>query len=181
MADELEDQIEAAEEAGDITKLFTIISTCAKHGGDEDYETATEGSLDSLYRLVKSGSAFSIDVLGQIFATLEAWKGEEAIVEVALGCIVAITSKRAELSEEEQNVNVNLIIEVMQSYEGESTIQEQACLAIEGLAKSSSVLKKNLRDIEGIGDELIAAKGRITNERNKKYPGLATAALGIEL
>ena len=49
MADELEDQIEAAEEAGDIPKLFSIISTCAKHGGDEDYETATEGSLDSLY------------------------------------------------------------------------------------------------------------------------------------
>ena len=69
----------------------------------------------------------------------------------------------------------------MQSYEGESTIQEQACLAIEGLANSSSVLKNNLRDIEVIRDELIAAKGRITNERNKKYPGLAMAALGIEL
>ena len=174
----MEDRIEAAEEAGNITDLLQIIEECT-NASDEDHETDAEASLDSLYRLVKGGTAFPEETLGQIFASLKVWKEEEAIVEVALGCIVAIASKKTELSAEECIVDVSLILDVMQSYEDESTIQEQACLAIEGLAKASIVLKKNLRGIEGINEELIAAKERITNERNKKYPGLAAAALEL--
>ena len=180
MADQLEDQIEAAEEAGDTAKLLSIISNCTEHGGDDDWTEAAEGSLDALYRLLKGGCDAPDNALLQIFASLDAWKEEEAIVEVALGCIVSVSSKSSP-KQKEDGIDVALIFNVMKSFEGESTIQEQACLAMEGLAKSSDTLKASLNALEGIKDELAAAKERITNERNKAYPARAATALGFEL
>ena len=48
------------------------------------------------------------------------------------------------------------------------------------MAVSSTLLKEKLACDE-VKEELIAAKDRINNERNKKYPGLAAAALNLEL
>ena len=179
MAEEFEEQIETAEEAGDVSKLLEIISSCTEHGGDDDWTDVTESSLDAFYRLVKGGANAPETCLGSIFSSLEAWKGEEAIVEVALGCIVAIASKNPNLKTD--GVNVSLLVELMKDFDGEATIQEQACLAIEALAKSSDVLKEKINAVDGIRGELSAAKERITNERNKAYPGRAAAALGIDL
>ena len=179
MAEELQDQIETAEEAGDITKLLDIISSCTAHGGEDDWTDLAESSLDAFFRLVKGGAAATTgdDAWGTLFASLEAWKAEEAIVEVAFGCVVALSSKSSAID----NVNVSLLVQLMKDFEDEATIQEQACLAIEGLAKSSEELKQKLKAVPGVKDELVASKERITNERNKSYPGRAAAALGIEL
>lgn len=179
MADEFEEQIEAAEEAGDTGKLLDIIARCTEHGGDEDWTDVMEGSLDAFYRLIKGGSDAKDDALKNIFASLEAWKEEEAIVEVALGCVVAVSSNATKQAED--GINVSLIVDLMKNFEGESTIQEQACLAIEGLALSLDTLKGKINAIVGIRDELAASKDRITNERNKAYPGRAATALGFEL
>ena len=105
----------------------------------------------------------------------------EAIVEVCLGCIVYAAKSVDETTID--HIDINLLITIMQKYEEESTIQEQACLAIESMASSSTILKKKLLPpyCYTLKGELIAAKDRITNERNKKYPGLAAVALGIEL
>ena len=105
----------------------------------------------------------------------------EAIVEVCLGCIVYAAKSVDETTID--HIDINLLVTIMQKYEEESTIQEQACLAIESMASSSTILKKKLLPpyCYTLKGELIAAKDRITNERNKKYPGLAAVALGIEL
>ena len=180
MTEDIEEQIEAAEEAGDVGKLLAIISTCTQNGGDEEWSEVAESSLDAFYRLAKGGSSVPDDSLKTIFASIEAWKEEEAIVEVGLGCIVSVSSKDSP-KQQENGVGVSLIVDVMKNFEGESTIQEQACLAIEGLAKMSGAFKETLAAVDGIKDELAASKSRIENERNKSYPGRAATALGIEL
>ena len=179
--EDLEEQIEAAEEAADTTQLLTILATCTSHGGNDDWEAATESALDALYRLVKGGTAVGAgDALEKIFQTLEAWKEQEAIVEVAFGCVVALTSKD-DGQQKTESIHLALLVELMQSFADESTIQEQACLAVEGLAKSSAAIKEKLVALEEIKAELAAAKGRISNERNKAYPDRAATALGITI
>lgn len=181
--DDIDERIEASEEAGDVPALLSVIGTCSKNGGDEDWSEAAESSLDAYYRLVKGGAAAD-GAMGAIFASLKAWGEEEAIVEVALGCVVASLSKsKAALAAgDDTNLDVSLILAAMRSFEDEATIQEQACLAIEALAASSDALKEKIKALDGIREELVAAKeSRITNERNKAYPGRAAVALGIEL
>jgi hypothetical protein len=177
--EEIEEQIEGAEEAGDTATLLELITTCAKHGGDEDWTEVAESSLDALYRLAKGGTIITSG-LGVIFSSLKAWKAEDAIVEVGLGCVVSL-AKTAQEEESSTSLDVGLIMSILQAFPEESTIQEQACLAIEGLALASDKLKGEILAIDDIQDELAAAKERITNERNKAYPGRAAKALGIEL
>jgi hypothetical protein len=180
MAEELSDQIEAAEEAEDSTKLLGIIETCTLHGGDEDWTEVAESSLDAYFRLAKSGKANGDDKgIPAVFAALAAWNEEAAIVEVALGCIVALAKTYS--GNTNNNVDLSLLWTMIKSFPDESTIQEQACLAIEGLALASDSCKAALKASDGIELELAAAKERITNERNKAYPGRAAEALGISL
>mmetsp|Transcript_7731 Transcript_7731/g.16779 ORF Transcript_7731/g.16779 Transcript_7731/m.16779 type:complete len:185 (-) Transcript_7731:312-866(-) len=180
---EVEKQIESAEEEQNVAGLLDIICSCTKHGGDDNWIESAEASLDSYYRLLKGGAAAKQGSLCALFASLKAWREEEAIVEVALGCVVAITSSGNGYNvDADEHPDVSLVIEVMRSFEDETTIQEQACLSIEGLAASSDAMKEKLRNVEGIMEELVAAKDiRITNERNKSYPVRAAKALGIEL
>ena len=84
------------------------------------------------------------------------------------------------------NVEVQLVLDVMKEFTDESTIQEQACLAIEGLALwPHSSLKDELCQLneDGIIQQELKAclEERITNERNKAYPVRAAKALGIDL
>lgn len=186
MADEMEDKIEAAEEVSDVPALLCIIQMCSSKASEEDWEIPAEASLDAFYRLVKGGNYPPMGALAAIFCSLKVWREEEAIVEVALGCIVAICSKGGGYSEETldgkvDGIDVNLIVDIMQTYQNEATIQEQACLSIKGLAETSDALKQRLLAVEGIGGELKAAEGRITNERNKKYAGQVATALGLLL
>ena len=113
---------------------------------------------------------------------MKEWREEEAVVEVALGCVAACgAAKEASLDETAKHIDVDSIADAMNAYEGEAAIQEQACLAITSLAELSDDLKGRLKSSEGIGAELREAEGRITNERNKKYAGRAMAALGLLL
>jgi hypothetical protein len=192
--------------------------------GNDDWVEATEASLDAFYRMIKSGIKITTTtttdtdtdpntdtadtgavvsyytLLNPIFAILNGWRKEEAIVEVALGCIVAITTKMIDQQETEMEMEecinkVNIIdlivVKIMQQlYRDESTIQEQACLAIEGLVLSPYYsmnvdLKDQLQyhiDENIIQKELkLARDERITNERNKSYPGRVANALQITL
>jgi hypothetical protein len=197
--------------------------------GNDDWVEATEASLDAFYRMIKSGITITTKttdtdtdtdtdpntdtadtgavvpsyytLLNPIFAILNGWRKEEAIVEVALGCIVAITTKmidqqqETEIEMEESITTVDIIdlivVKIMQQlYKDESTIQEQACLAIEGLVLSPYYsmnvdFKDQLQyhiDENIIQTELkLARDERITNERNKSYPGRVAHALKITL
>uniref|UniRef100_A0A7S4EGB1 W2 domain-containing protein n=1 Tax=Pseudo-nitzschia australis TaxID=44445 RepID=A0A7S4EGB1_9STRA len=200
--DEIIEDIEAAEENGDIDQILAYLeigsSKDHRGNGEEDEHYAwtevTEEALDAFYRLVKAGTdpvgaSTALAYLTKIFASLEAWKEEEAIAEVALGCIVSVASKAdkteagaGEATATEINLQLQLVLDVMKEFDNEATIQEQACLAIEGLALWNEDWKATFRESEGIGDELKAAREeRITNERNKAYPVRAAKALGIEL
>lgn len=190
--DEIVEDIEAAEEAKDVDRVvaFVGLASSNEHGGEEDWAEVAEASLDALYRLVKGGSSKSEEslfYLQAVFDALNAWEEEDAIVEVGLGCLVAIASKASketEGDEEEEDVGipVEFVLDLMKDFGDESTIQEQACLAMEGLALMKPSWKDELASAEGIREELKAAKEeRITNERNKAYPVRAATALGIEL
>ena len=187
-AEELESQIESAEEAGDVAQLLDIIGNCTSHGGNEDWAEVTEAALDGVFRLSKGGQvdkSLTESALSATFSALEAWKEEDAIVEVALGCIVALV-KHYENNESDSVVaakdwNVNLLWSLLQDFEDESTIQEQACLAIEGMALASDKWKDLLKASDSCPGELVAAKERINNERNKAYPGRAADALGVSM
>eukprot|EP00531_Pseudo-nitzschia_arenysensis_P011636 CAMPEP_0116128706 /NCGR_PEP_ID=MMETSP0329-20121206/7502_1 /TAXON_ID=697910 /ORGANISM="Pseudo-nitzschia arenysensis, Strain B593" /LENGTH=204 /DNA_ID=CAMNT_0003622861 /DNA_START=92 /DNA_END=706 /DNA_ORIENTATION=+ len=192
--DEIVEDIEAAEEAKDTEKVVAYLALVSsnENAGEEDWAEAAEAALDSLYRLVKGGDANtdeSLFHLSAVFNCLNAWEEEEAIVEVGLGCLVALASKAnkkeessSENDDDEVAIPVEFVLDLMKDFGDESTIQEQACLAIEGLALWNPTWKKELANAEGIKEELVAAKNeRITNERNKKYPVQAAKALGIEL
>jgi hypothetical protein len=208
--DEIVEDIEAAEESKDISRVvaFLGLASSNEHGGEEDWAEVAEAALDALYRLVKGG-AVAVDVAGTVdgdiavagsstdylravFDALNAWEEEEAIVEVGLGCIVAIASK-ADPQESASNdkdgdagimaeISVEFVLDLMKDFGAEATIQEQACLAMEGLALWKDSWKNVLAGAEGVRDELLAARDeRITNERNKSYPVRAAKALGIDL
>ena len=209
--DEIVEDIEAAEEAKNIDGVVAYIGLVSSgdKGGEEDWAEAAEASLDALYRLVKGG-AYDVDGddddgeennldalfhLSAVFDCLDAWEEEDAIVEVGLGCVVAIASKAKKSEPKETTtgddgdddddapfVNVELVLDLMKDFGSESTIQEQASLAIEGLVLWKTCWKEELAKAEGIREELSAAKNdRITNERNKSYPVRAATALGIDL
>jgi len=184
--DEIVEAIEAAEEAKEVAKIVEYVELASSHGGDEDWAEASEAALDALYRLVKGGSAQpSLSYLKSVLKTLTSWKEEEAIVEVGLGCVVAIASKAKEDTDNPEDaaaVDVGLVVQLMKDFADEATIQEQACLAMEGLAIWKASWKTALASQEGIQEELGQARdSRITNERNKSYPVRAAKALGMEL
>lgn len=194
--DEIVEDIEAAEESKDVGRVvaFVGLASSNEHGGEEDWAEVAEAALDALYRLIKGGAVAgsSIDHLKAVFDALNAWEEEEAIVEVGLGCIVAIASKAdnkeyASKDDDDDNktmaeIPVEFVLDLMKDFGGESTIQEQACLAMEGLALWKDSWKDVLAGAEGVKDELLAAREeRITNERNKAYPVRAAKALGIDL
>jgi hypothetical protein len=161
--DEIVEDIEAAEEAKDVDRVvaFLGLASSNEHSGEEDWAEAAEAALDALYRLVKGGAVSGSDDesllfhLQAVFDALNAWEEVEAIVEVGLGCLVAIASKADTKDEDDVAIPVEFVLDLMKDFSGEQTIQEQSCLAIEGLA-------------------------RITNERNKAYPVRAAKALGID-
>lgn len=181
-----EEAIENAEEAGDLNSILSIIEISAKYGGDpdeseeaEEWETPTENALDAFYRLTKGGDTTAPPTsLPTLWDVLNNWKSSDAIVEVCLGCVVYASKSADDVSI--NNIDTKLIITIMQQYNDEGTIQEQACLAIESMALSSTFIKEKLACDE-VKEQLIAAKDRISNERNKKYPGLAAKALNLEL
>jgi hypothetical protein len=192
--DEIVEDIEAAEESKDVDRVvaYVSLSSSSEHGGDEDWAEAAEAALDALYRLVKGGASKTDEVifnLQAVFDALDAWKEEEAIVEVGLGCLVAIASKAEKASGDEEDddavafaIPVAFVLDLMKDFGDEATIQEQSCLAIEGLALWNTSWKDELAASEGIKEELLAARDeRITNERNKAYPVRAAKALGIDL
>ena len=188
-------------------------------GDDEDnheWTEATEAALDAFYRMVKSGilvtevattttTTYCV-YFDSIFLALDAWQHEEAIAEVGLGCIVAlcndmkkkeddvdgISTSLDELTERINKVDIVALIvtKIMPLFATEGTIQEQACLALEGLV--TAPYGKMNRELQatfqyhidnGLLQEqlLLARDERITNERNKSYPGRVATALDISI
>ena len=106
-----------------------------------------------------------------------------------------IDQQETEMEMEESITTIDIVdlivVKIMQQlYKDESTIQEQACLAIEGLVLSPYYsmnvdFKDQLQyhiDENILQTELkLARDERITNERNKSYPGRVAKALKITL
>jgi len=196
-ADEIFELIEAAEEAKELGKVVAFLRFVSRtdHAGEEDWSESAEAALDALYRSVKGGETSADDsfvYLKDVSAALHTFlEHSDAVVEVCLGCIVAIASKANRERETEGAsgddedaaiISVEDILKSMQFHEDEPTIQEQGCLVIEGLAMWKTCWKEELLAAEGLRKQLIAARdGRITNERNKAYPLRAAKALGIDL
>ena len=179
-----------------------------------EWTEATEAALDAFYRMVKSGilvtevattTTYCV-YFDSIFLALDAWQHEEAIAEVGLGCIVALcndmkkkeddvdgtSTSLDELTERINKVDIVALIvtKIMPLFATEGTIQEQACLALEGLV--TAPYGKMNRELQatfqyhidnGLLQEqlLLARDERITNERNKSYPGRVTTALDISI
>lgn len=186
----MDESIEAAEEAGDKGKLLDVLKICAEKADDDDeWQEPTEAALDAYYRLSKGGRANAADaatddddgVLETILSCLKAYRAEESIVEVGLGCLVAFASSSSSAARSVVDPNLSILVAAMRDFPDEATLQEQACLAVEALASASNVWKAKLAATAGVREELSAARARITNERHKSYPARAAAALGIAL
>jgi len=199
MAEAIEELIDPAEEAGDTAKILEIIATCTSHADDDDWAEPTEAALDAYYRLSKNPASGPGDVhagrcaVSILCSCLSAWRAHEAVIEVGLGCVAALAGRidGGEVTEVvaarygvEDGAEVDvagLVVVLMEAFPEEGTVQEQACLAVEGLAEGSEELREMFRMAEGVGEGLTAAVDRISNERNKSYPARAAAVLGIEL
>ncbi|KAL3907406.1 MAG: hypothetical protein SGILL_008888 [Bacillariaceae sp.] len=176
----LEERIESAEESGDTISLLGIIRISTQHATDEDnddWAVTTEAALDAYYRLTKKAKEQQDGGLTIVFACLEAYHTQEAIVEVALGCIVSLASDKQD-EPPPPDLPVHLIVSAMKEFPEEGTIQEQACLAVEGLAAN---YKEQFLSLSVQAELKLALDERITNERNKSYPKRAAAVLGIRL
>jgi len=196
MAEAIEQAIEQAEEAEDTEKLLSLIATCTEKRSvcgvedenqdqeeAEDWETPTEAALDAYYRLTKGPGGDHGHGVAVVHSCLNAWREEEAIVEVGLGCLANVVG--SPLAASSITDVPALVVALMRAHPTEGTIQEQACLVLEGLAKaaadSSEESKESIRGTDGLREEVSAAVGRITNQRNKAYPKRVAVALRFEL
>ena len=138
-----------------------------------------EAAADALLRLLSAQNAARVGEAGACAAAaraLRCFMGEAAIVEVALGIVRKLAGAAANCGRFPPALAA-LLVQAMQEHdEGEATLQEQACLAVEALAAGSGQLAAQLR-AAGVEAELGLAEGRIFNVRNKSYPGKALAAL----
>ena len=171
--------IEAAEEKGDSLALLIIINCHASN-----YEMCEEG-VSALYRVLSDKEVLDFgssapSMADTLSLCLRKHIKEPEMMEVVLGCMRLCASKSSTMQTLLCTENiVELIIQAMCTHiNDEETVQEQGCLVICELAKNSDANIHLLRSLH-IVRVLDQATGLITNERNKKYPGLAKTALGL--
>jgi len=174
-----EDQLEDAEAAGDIGKVFGALSAA-------DDELMAEAALDALLRLTAGrgegveGERASVDTAGTevIMSSITKYMGEAPVVEVGLGCLKNMLGALSSAHSDDVSVSAGrLIVTAMKTHkdEGEPTLIEQACLAAKALAYSKAACTAMIE--AGIEALLEEAPDLIDNERNKKYPPEAMAAI----
>ena len=101
---------------------------------------------------------------------------EPAVVEVCYGCI-----RKLCVNDENKRTfggSAAAIIAGMNEHsEGEATLQEMACLAIEAIAEGENKEFASMLVDAGVKEAVEQARESIVNERNKTYPDRALMAL----
>jgi hypothetical protein len=172
-----EEALEQAEANGDYSTVICVMNQSCFDDCD-DAEDLAEAATDALLRLSASVDKEKLGEAGAceaVIRIMEKFCEEAAIVEVSLGCVRLLCAANA--NQARMGNVADLIVRAMQIHsEGEATLQEQACLAVEALAHGNKENAHKLMEA-GVEKELTSAKSRITNERNKTYPDRAAAAL----
>jgi hypothetical protein len=179
-ADELIELIEGAEEEGNVAAIVAaLLCVSQTDPALEDGEVAAEGACDALMRLVpatvSSADAGEAGACAALVAALARFGEEASVVEVALGCVRDLASAPAKGPCPANQAALGaagiaeLLVTVMGEHtEGEPTLQEMGCLAVEALAAGCPA-NVVLIDAAGIRATLGAARECITNDRNKTY------------
>jgi len=176
--EELSEVVEESERKENFKALVEICQNCCAKG---DFETAMEESLDALLRL-SAGSA-KIDILkasnvcDMVPLALQNYQEEAAIIEVLFGLIRNLS--KSEEMRTSLGRHATLIVKCMNEHsDGEATLQEMACLAIEAMCCKGHLVNAGLMQTAGAPICLEnVSRPSITNERNLTYPDRALKAI----
>ncbi len=175
----MSDEIEKAEEVGDLRELIRLV----KENLDTE-EDVLEEALSATYRLATSLSSIDLDgddvtfAADVLFNCFERWMEEAYLIEIVLSIVKCFANKSVSLREQlSSSTTLKMVVECMNTHaDGEETVQEQGCLAVEALAQGSLDARSVLNSY-GAAEAVERAAGLITNERNKKYAVQAKTAL----
>ena len=143
--DEFTSVLEEAEEKRDYSKVSELMRVAIEQrkGFGEDWADFAEAACDSMLRMTSDSAACAAEAESTADAcntTIMVLKGslkEAAVVEVALALVKSLakeTSNKARFAESASEVG-EAIVQAMRTHsEGEASLQDQACLAIEALA-----------------------------------------------
>mmetsp|Transcript_4605 Transcript_4605/g.5817 ORF Transcript_4605/g.5817 Transcript_4605/m.5817 type:complete len:199 (-) Transcript_4605:1518-2114(-) len=185
--DSLLEAIEFAETEKDFETIVGILkASCSESKPVEDCETVAEAACDAMLRASsRTENATAFETFGASEAICSAMKRfaeQPAIIEVCCGVIKDLASSNIVNQNNLAEAGATKLLVTSMNYhtDGEATLQEQACLAVESLSKGNAKNAKLLVDA-GIKTSLEQAKGLITNDRNKTYPDIALACINAAL
>ena len=184
--DALSELVEESEGNADIK---TLVGICTSGCSKEDFETVMEEGLDALLRLSsrldmeKLNALQQASVCAMISMALTKYQEEASIIEVLFGLIRNL-SKPVEGSNDDMRSslgqNAGAMIDCMnESAEGEATLQEMACLAIEALCTSHEANIEQFKSVDAPKCLNDVSRPAITNERNMTYPDKALKAMNL--
>ena len=184
--DEFTSVLEEAEEKRDYSKVSELMRVAIEQrkGFGEDWADFAEAACDSMLRMTSDSAACAAeaeaaaDACNTAIMVLKGSLEEAAVVEVALALVKSLAkepSNKARFAESSDLAEA--IVKAMRTHsEGEASLQDQACLAIEALATDNYASAAALC-AAGAVTAVGAAKDLITNERNKPHADNALRAL----
>ena len=185
--DEFTSALEEAEEGMDYSTVSELMHAAVEQREDfgEDWADFAEAACDSMLRMTSDSAACAAeaeaaaDACNTAIMVLKGSLEEAAVVEVALALVKSLakeTSNKARFAESASEIG-EAIVQAMRTHsEGEASLQDQACLAIEALATDNYANAAALC-AAGAVTAVGAAKELITNERNKPHADNALRAL----
>lgn len=176
--DELGERVDNAEESGDVGALVVLLEQVNELGNAEVAEAACDAMLRLTTPPSKAGEA-ALAASRAVCGAMGVFMEEAAVVEVCFGLVCNLAKESGCAKELAAHQAPKLILQGLEAFQdGEPTLQEQGCLAVEALALGCSDNIPLLKDV-GIAEALERAKGLIENDRNKTYPDRALAALKL--
>ncbi len=184
--DALSELVEESEGNADIK---TLVGICTSGCSKEDFETVMEEGLDALLRLSsgldmqKLNAMQQASVCDMIPMALTKYQEEASIIGVLFGLIRNL-SKPVEGSNDDMRSslgqNAGVMIACMNEHaEGEATLQEMACLAIEALSTGHEANIEQFKSVDAPKCLNDVSRPAITNERNMTYPDKALKAMNL--
>jgi hypothetical protein len=180
---------ELVEESEGNADFKTLVGICTSGCSKEDFETVMEEGLDALLRLSSGLDMEKVYALQQasvcdmIPMALTKYQEEASIIEVLFGLIRNL-SKPVEGSNDDirssLGQNAGAMIDCMNEHaEGEATLQEMACLAIEALCTGHEANIEQFKTVDAPKCLNDISRPAITNERNMTYPDKALKAMNL--
>jgi hypothetical protein len=184
--DALSELVEESEGNADVK---TLVGICTSGCSKEDFETVMEEGLDALLRLSSGLDMEKVNTLQQasvcdmIPLALTKYQEEASIIEVLFGLIRNL-SKPVEGSNDDMRSNLGqnagAMVDCMNEHaEGEATLQEMACLAIEALCTGHEANIERFKGVDAPKCLNDVSRPAITNERNMTYPDKALKAMNL--